>query len=170
MTTNFPELDPFAVERSHRASHVSNENSRATAQACILINGGAATAALAFLAKGALPAKLITIGAVSLTCYAVGVFMGALMMFCISQTMENWNLYWLARSYTASDRDATDAEFRARKWWGGYHLSFILCIVLFVVGSGVLGVFLYQNPNTIATGSQSVSPGSPLPATTGRSH
>src|SRR4051812_8994365 len=44
-------LADFAAERSHRNSQVSNEHSRATAQAAIFINGGAATAVLAFLAK-----------------------------------------------------------------------------------------------------------------------
>jgi hypothetical protein len=54
----------FAVERSHRDSASSNETARATAQAAILINGGAATAVLAFLAKGALPQSVFQTAAI----------------------------------------------------------------------------------------------------------
>jgi hypothetical protein len=41
----------YAGERSQQDSRISNENARAAAQSAVLINGGAATAVLAFLAK-----------------------------------------------------------------------------------------------------------------------
>jgi hypothetical protein len=41
------ERQKFAVDRSHRDAESSNATARATAQAAILINGGAATAVLA---------------------------------------------------------------------------------------------------------------------------
>jgi hypothetical protein len=41
----------YAEERSQQDSRISNENARAAAQSAVLVNGGAATAVLAFLAK-----------------------------------------------------------------------------------------------------------------------
>jgi hypothetical protein len=49
MSTPEEDYREFAVRRSHLDAQISNENLRATGQAMILINGGAATAILAFL-------------------------------------------------------------------------------------------------------------------------
>ena len=51
----------FAAKRSHQDSQISNENSRAAAQAAIFINGGAATAILALLSKDRIDPHLIRV-------------------------------------------------------------------------------------------------------------
>jgi hypothetical protein len=81
---------------------MANEHSRATAQACILINGGAATAAIAVLAKDKIdPALLIGVPRI-IAGYAVGVFFGVLMMFYMTREMESSNHFWYNRSHGAS--------------------------------------------------------------------
>lgn len=118
----------FAIERSHRASQTSNDHSRATAQACVLINGGAAIAMIAFLSKEGIDPRLLYAVPFSLLFYASGVFFGALMMYFATEAMDQWNMYWLARV----DRDAQGAnryDRRARYWWRGYRCSFSLSIL-----------------------------------------
>ena len=76
------------LERSLAASQTSNEHSRAVGQACILINGGAATAVIAFLAKDKLEASIFSQAAICLAGYAVGVFFATAMMFCATQSFH----------------------------------------------------------------------------------
>jgi len=144
VTSNFPELDPFAVERSHRVSQIANEHSRAAAQACILINGGAATAAIAFIAKDNVTPALLELVPRCIAGYAIGVLFGALMMFCMTQTMEHWSLYWYWRSHGASEKKAEKAARAARWWWYGYNVSFAVTILCFLVASIWLGKVLYR--------------------------
>ena len=144
MSINFPELDPFAVERSHRASQVANEHSRATAQACILINGGAATAAIAFLAKDNINPALLSSVPRCIAGYAVGVLFGSLMMFCMTQTMEQWSSYWYFNSHGASNVKAASASKWAKRWWVGYNCCFALTSLCFVISSILLGSVIYS--------------------------
>ena len=44
-------VDEFGRSRSHEASKIAYDLCKTTAQSCLLINGGAATAVLALLAK-----------------------------------------------------------------------------------------------------------------------
>jgi hypothetical protein len=59
-----PELNEslweFASSRSHEASKTSYDLCKSIAQACMLINGGAATAVVALLAKDKVDAALLT--------------------------------------------------------------------------------------------------------------
>ena len=144
MSMQYPELDPFAAERSHRASQVANEHSRATAQACILINGGAATAAIAFLAKDKIDPALLSSMPRCIAGYAIGVFFGSLMMFCMTQTMEQWSLYWYFSSHGASETKAGKASNAAKRWWRGYNWCFVFSSFCFVLSSILLGSVLYS--------------------------
>src|SRR5437868_4622412 len=141
--SNFPELDPFAVERSHKISQTANEHARATGQACILINGGAATAVIAFLSKDKIDAALLMTVPRILAGYAVGVFFGALMMFCMTQAMEKWNLYWYFKSHGASDSMADKSARGANRWAVGYNWCFVFSIMSFVLSSIFLGMLFY---------------------------
>lgn len=143
MNVNYPELDPFAVERSHRASQVANEHSRATAQACILINGGAATAAIAFLAKDKIDPALLSTVPRCIAGYAFGVFFGALMMYSMTQTMESWSSYWYFRSHGASEEKARKASKSAQRWWLTYNWCFVFTTFCFVLSSIQLGLVVY---------------------------
>ena len=84
----------FAEERSHRDAVVSNETIRATAQAAILINGGAATAILAYLAKNGLDPFVLHQMSWCLVVYGVGVVFGACMMFCAIRSLDYYNVRW----------------------------------------------------------------------------
>lgn len=135
----------FAVERSHKASHTSNEHSRATAQACILINGGAATAVIAFLAKDNLqPAFLLTVPW-CLVGYGVGVFFGALMMYCAMETMDYWNKYWFHKAHKSREFEISDAQANAEGWWFWFRWFFSLSVLSFLASSTALAYLLYSS-------------------------
>jgi hypothetical protein len=80
---------PFDEERAHRDFDASLEAGRAASQPAILINGGAATALLAYLAgkagvpisEGGVPVEVIRAACIAFLCYAGGVFLGAVSMW-----------------------------------------------------------------------------------------
>jgi hypothetical protein len=77
---------PLAPERSHKDIQAANETARAATQAAILINGGAATAILAYLSKTTPPpAEVMAAAAMSLGGYSFGVASGAASMWCSAQ-------------------------------------------------------------------------------------
>jgi hypothetical protein len=84
----------FAVDRSQKDAESSTATARSTAQAAILINGGAATAVLAFLAKEKLDPLVLKIASICLAGYALGVVVGACMMFCSVRSLEHYSSRW----------------------------------------------------------------------------
>jgi hypothetical protein len=82
--------DKFAAERSHKASALAYDLCRVTAQACLLINGGAATAVLALLAKDKVDPTLFHTVPWSLGFYALGVTVSAVMMSCTMMMADYW--------------------------------------------------------------------------------
>src|SRR5258708_12070747 len=89
----------FAEERSHRDAAASNETGRATAQAAILINGGAATAVLAYLSKNGLDHFVLHTASWCLIGYGSGVIFGATMMFCMMRMLDYYNVRCRALSH-----------------------------------------------------------------------
>ena len=81
----------FAHDRSHQDAQTSNENARATGQTAIIINGGAATAVLAFLSKDKVDPNVLHVAAGSLGGYVLGVFAGSVMMFCLVRQSNRWH-------------------------------------------------------------------------------
>jgi hypothetical protein len=102
------------LERSKALSQTANERSRAGAQACILINGGAATAVIAYLSKDKIDPAVVPDITYSLAGYAIGVLFAVLMFLFVTQCLENWNLYWLAR---AGELENPKAFERKAGWW-----------------------------------------------------
>lgn len=97
----------FAATRSHQDSQTTNDNARAAAQAAILINGGAATAILTFLAKGTgstVPREV----AFALIGYAFGVVLGASMYFLTAQGIEKWAYFWECRALMPQNPQTKD--------------------------------------------------------------
>ena len=80
------------LERSKTLSQTANEHSRAGAQACILINGGAATAVIAYLAKDKIDPAIVPDVTYSLAGYAVGVFAAAVMLLFATLCLERWTM------------------------------------------------------------------------------
>lgn len=95
------ERDEFAEARSHEASKISYDFGKATAQAGLIINGGAATAVIALLAKDKVDPLILRTVPWCLGIYAIGVAASAMMMFAAMMHADNWNYFWYHLAYTA---------------------------------------------------------------------
>jgi hypothetical protein len=98
-------IDPqFERDRASQDMKQANENARASGQAAVLINGGAATAILAYLSKDTGSAAshtasgLLSVAPWSLVFYAVGVICGAMVMWCHTWSLSRWGHYHEARA------------------------------------------------------------------------
>src|SRR5665213_2856019 len=107
----------YAVDRSHKDAESSNSTARTTAQVSILINGGAATAVLAFLAKEQLDPLVLKAASICLGIYAIGVTAGATMMYCAVRALDFYSLRW---RFTALPEEGASAENNRKlgySWW-----------------------------------------------------
>jgi hypothetical protein len=87
-------VDEFGRQRSHEASKIAYDMYKTTAQSCLVINGGAAAAVLALLAKDHVDAAIIKNVPWALGGYAVGIALSAVMLFCIMMMADYWNYSW----------------------------------------------------------------------------
>jgi len=110
------ELWEFASARSHEASKASYDLCKSIAQACLLINGGAATAVIALLAKDRVDVALLTYIPWGLGPYAAGVVVSAFMLYRVMMTAENWNYFWYHSSYDIDEKEAASSEKLGRSW------------------------------------------------------
>ena len=150
--------EEFAGERSHRSSQISNEHSRATAQAVILINGGAATALLAFLAKDKIDPLILHNVPYCLGLYALGVLFGALMMWTLTIATGEWSLYWMYVS-RKDEPKSIEAQQRAERAWFWVKFSFAANILCFAMASAILAALFVNSkpPQTIPNAPASLS-------------
>lgn len=126
----------FAAERSHKDAQTGNENGRTAGQAVILINGGAATAILAFLAKDKLDPGVLLLAPWSLVGYALGVIAGAWMLFCSTRSVEEYSLYWsLLSTYQPGNIDSEAVRQRGWKWQQRMRHAFLMSILAFFLSS-----------------------------------
>jgi hypothetical protein len=99
-------LAKFAAERSHKDAETANRAAESAGRALLLINGGAATAIIAFLARDSVAASFTYM--LGLLAYSMGVVLGAYMLygaFC----MSDWDsLHW--RLIFEESRITPDAE------------------------------------------------------------
>jgi hypothetical protein len=103
----------LALARANADFATANENSRASAQAAILISGGAATAILAYLAKeAASPPTLLALAPIALLIYAAGVSLAALGLRFTSSSIAQWGYYWQEMIGKDGAEAAGDAERR----------------------------------------------------------
>jgi hypothetical protein len=124
-----------APDRATRDIQGAIEGARAATQAAILINGGAATAILAYLSKdGRTPPSILTAASYSLMAYALGVFFAALSVWCSTQAAANFGYQWEA----IMDNDSYAEKFKEKgdRWLLGHHTTFALSI-LFFIGSSI---------------------------------
>ena len=128
----------FATARSHEASKASYDLCKTIAQACLLINGGAATAVIALLAKDRVDVALLTYIPWGLGAYAAGVVVSAFMLYCVMMTAENWNYFWYHSSYDIDDRQAVLSEKLGRSWQKWMNNTFGFAIGCFFIGSAVV--------------------------------
>ena len=118
-------------ERSLQDAKTSNELAKGAAQATILINGGAATAVLAYASATLKVGTALNYTIpLSLALYAFGVLFGALMMMAFSLALEQW----MIRSFPETE-DRNTAEANAEFWWRYTKISFGCGMACFFVAS-----------------------------------
>jgi hypothetical protein len=120
-------------ERSLQDAKTSNDLAKGAAQATILINGGAATALLAYASSTLkIGASLNPMIALGLVLYALGVFFGALMFMVFSLALEQWMIL----RFPETGRRYHDAiEAKAGRWWRYTKICFGLGIACFIFAS-----------------------------------
>jgi hypothetical protein len=136
------ERDEFAEARSHEASKISYDFGKAAAQAGLIINGGAATAVIALLAKDKVDPVIFKIVPCCLAIYAIGVTASAIMMYCAMMYADRWNFYWYHLAYTADTPKAEASEGKASYWQNKLRISFAVAMLSFLVASIILAVAL----------------------------
>jgi hypothetical protein len=137
-------VDEFGRSRSHEASKIAYDLCKTTAQSCLLINGGAATAVLALLAKEHVDTTILRNVPWALGGYALGVALSAIMMFCIMMMADNWNYYWYNWSYLGEYEDARTVEKHANYWQWAFYALFAITIVLFLATSVFVGAAVME--------------------------
>src|SRR4029077_9036076 len=101
MDNQIPE-DPYRIlarERSHEDSRQTVDTNRMLVQSLVLINGGAAIAALAYYGAhnpsgGGKSAALLTI-----ILYCLGVFAAVFAGLYVRRTTQEWESFWELKSY-----------------------------------------------------------------------
>jgi hypothetical protein len=128
----------LARARSTQDAADSNRYARAAAQLSILINGGAATAILAYLSNIVTNTSAILRAApYALGFYAFGVVFGALMMFFLARSVEDYAELWALR---ASGKEPTQ-KMADRRCIVAYR-CFGLSIACFAGASSVMAISL----------------------------
>ena len=135
----------FQIDRSHKASEIAYDFAKFISQVCLLINGGAATAVIAFLAKEKVDPLVYRTVPWCLFGYTLGVAASAVMAFSEMMNADGWNYFWYYLAYEDDESAARAEEEAANKWhkWGFYGL-FIIAIACFLAASTGLAIaFLY---------------------------
>jgi hypothetical protein len=140
--------DEFAYARSHEASKFAYETCKTIAQSCLIINGGAATAVIALLSKDRVDQALLTWVPWGIGGYALGVVFSAFMLFCVMMMADNWNYAWYWWSYGDNETFGNEFEAVAGRWHKGMYAAFIVPILCFVVGSGLVAYGLATSKPT----------------------
>jgi hypothetical protein len=126
----------LAAERANQDIQSANDSARAAIQAVILINGGAATAILAYLSKDTHTApSLLHAASWSLGVYAIGVFCGVMSMWCQTQALAQFGY----RSEAKLDGDNAGAQHflnTGQRWLYGHWAWLVLSVLSFIGSSG----------------------------------
>jgi hypothetical protein len=125
----------LAEERSHQDTLSGNESARSATQVLILINGGAATAILAYLAKETSTAHgIFAAASVSLALYAIGVAFGAMSMWSKSLSLLYFAQYHEA-ILNKDDWKLQDAFREGEIWLYRHRMLFVSGILVFIISS-----------------------------------
>ena len=128
----------LAPEARHKDIQASHETARAAVQASILINGGAATAILAYLSKSSpTPASITQVAAWALALYAAGVVLGALSAWFSGQASASYGYAWEA-VLDGKPGDEKKHRDTAGKWVLGHRVTLPFSILLFALGCGAM--------------------------------
>ena len=124
-------------DRARDDAQTSNDFGRAAAQACILINGGAATAVLAYFHPvGATPSVAHYVVPAALFIYAFGVFLGALSFPFGSKALAQWMM-------THEGRNAERSGPKGDLYWQ-WASNLVFCgLIAFACASALLAVDMF---------------------------
>jgi hypothetical protein len=126
------------VSRASGDIQLGGEGARAAVQAAILINGGAATAILAYLSKDAhTPPIILSATSWSLMGYAIGVFWGAIALMCSSRAHTYYGIYHMQ---ILDDQFAKQSHpehflYMANRWSSRHNLAFAISMLFFIISS-----------------------------------
>lgn len=126
----------FALERSHKSMEFSSEIGKASGQAVILINGGAATAILTFITKESTH-SFMSYASWAILSYAIGVIFGALTLHSLVESNGQWNLYFQSLIWHPETEDKI-AHDKGHKWGKRARICFWVAIVAFLIGSIII--------------------------------
>jgi hypothetical protein len=130
-------LEKLAPEARHKDTQAANDAGRAATQSAILINGGAATAVLAYLAKESIPSPILRAVLLSLVIYAFGVAFAAGSMWCSAHASGAFGLTW-QHVLDKNAKGEKQSWENANKWLGRHRAFFAVSIALFLVASCVV--------------------------------
>jgi hypothetical protein len=134
-------VDEFAAERSHNDADAANEIGKASAQAALVLNGGAGTAVLAYISKGPVDPAVLYLAPFSLLIYGAGVILAALMLNNMSKALDIWNLRWREAAYgRTSEQDLGDGD--AHRIWRHALNQFLWSLGCFITASLVIATAL----------------------------
>jgi hypothetical protein len=130
------------AERSHHDAKAANDTARSTAQATILINGGAATAVLAFISKfDTITRAQLCPYAIAIGVFAIGVLSGALIYRFQTLYLEQWIV--IHQGKATEDHQEVIARQRAATRWRRWEIrSFVIGMICFVAGSFLIAYAL----------------------------
>ena len=132
----------FYDERSHKNAELGADSAKAVGQSMILINGGAATAILAFISKET-GSRIVDAVPYSLILYSTGVSFGAALLYSLYLTNHHWNQYFQARGTFENDAIAALSEKKGHFWRRAAGWCFGVSVVCFLASSIYLAaVFL----------------------------
>jgi len=140
----------LAREQFHQDAKTANELSRAAAQATIFINGGAATALIAFAANvsketnpNSPSVQFLGFLSYALTGYAFGVLFGSLMMLCLALCINNFMNFWGGIAEGRSSRYVEAFDKWGGRWWLATLIFFSLGMACFCVSSALIALGWY---------------------------
>jgi hypothetical protein len=135
----------LACERSHEEARQTAATNRLLVQSLVIINGGAATAVLAYLGAHNPPGPGKSAALLTIILYCLGVFIAIFAGLYIRRTTQEWSSFWELKSYpdTAERQKTMEGHRRhaiqSKRWSTGL---LILSEVFFVVASLSLAMSL----------------------------
>jgi hypothetical protein len=131
--------NPNAI-RAREDAKDANTAARTAGQSAMLINGGAATAILAFISKdGGVGQAIMNTAAICLGIYALGVCCGAFALVTLGYAID-----WLSFSW---EKDALENSYaKSTRWAKISNATCIVALICFLSASGWLAIELYHSP------------------------
>lgn len=145
MDDQIPE-DPHRIlarERSHENARQTVATNRMLVQSLIIINGGAATAVLAFHSAPNASGQAKLAALLTIILYCLGVFSAVFAGLYVRRTTQEWSSFWELKSYTdmAGNDKVMEGHrqqaIRSKRWSTGLlvfsellFLAASLCLVL----------------------------------------